>query len=156
MGGALTGAAGGIVAELKTGGLLMGGGALTGILLGGTGSYLLAKGFNLSRGDDHSVRWTEDHFAAQAEISLLCYLAVAHYGRGRGQWQESEHPELWRKLVHEVVEEHRRAFNHIWKNAGVKEPDITAVTGECARVLTDCSITLLKRLYPRVRLGWLS
>ena len=78
------------------------------------------------------------------------------YGRGRGQWQESEHPELWRKLVHEVVEEHRRGFNHIWKDAGVKEPDIAAVTGECAKVLTDCSITLLKRLYPRVRLGWLS
>lgn len=156
VGGALTGAAGGIVAELKTGGLLMGGGALTGILLGGTGSYLLAKGFNLSRGDDHSVRWTEEHFAAQAEIALLCYLAVAHYGRGRGEWQESAHPEVWRKLVHEVVEQQRRALDHLWKQAGVKEPDKEAVTAESTKVLTKCAVTLLKRLYPRVRLDWLS
>ncbi|MDB6134182.1 MAG: hflX 1 [Verrucomicrobiales bacterium] len=156
VGGALTGAVGGIAAELKTGGLLMGGGALTGILLGGTGSYLLAKGFNLSRGDDHSVRWTEEHFAAQAEISLLCYLAVAHYGRGRGEWQDSVHPELWRGLVHEVVHDHRRHFNHIWKHAGVKEPDMADVTRECARALTLCSLALLRRLYPRVRLDWLS
>lgn len=156
VGGALTGAAGGILAELKTGGLLMGGGALTGILLGGTGSYLLARGFNLSRGDDHSVRWTVDHFAAQAEIALLCYLAVAHYGRGRGEWRENDHPEIWRKVTHEVVEEHRRSFDHLWKHAGAKEPDFEDLTAEAVKALTTCAIALLQKLYPRVRLNWLA
>lgn len=156
VGGALTGAVGGIAAELKTGGLLLGGGALAGILIGGAGSYLLARGFNLTRGDDHSVRWTAEHFAAQAELCLLCYLAVAHYGRGRGQWQESEHPLIWREMVHEIVENHRRALDVCWKHAGAKEPDPAALTAEASKTLSTCARELLRRLYPRVRLDWLS
>ncbi len=155
VGGALTGAAGGILAEVKTGGLLLGGGALTGILLGGAGSYLLAKGFNLTRGEDHGVRWTEDHFAAQLEIALLCYLAVAHYGRGRGEWQDSEPPPLWRQAVKEVTAAHRRALDHLWKTAGHKETPASLLKKEAGHLLTTCTFQLLRRLYPRVRLDWL-
>ena len=155
VGGALTGAAGGIVAELKTGGLLLGGGALTGILLGGAGSYLLAKGFNLTRGDDHAVRWTEEHFAAQLEIALLCYLAVAHYGRGRGEWQDSEPPPLWRQAVREVTASHRRALDALWKTAGSTSASGDALHHEARQLLTNCTAALLRRLYPRVRLDWL-
>ncbi len=155
VGGALTGAAGGIVAELKMGGLLLGGGALTGILLGGAGSYLLAKGFNLTRGEDHAVRWTEEHFAAQCEIALLCYLAVAHYGRGRGEWQDSEPPALWRGAVKETVAEHRRELDSLWKAAGKKEAVAAPLEREAREILTSCTVGLLRRLYPRVRLDWL-
>ena len=155
VGGALTGAAGGIVAELKTGGLLLGGGALTGILLGGAGSYLLARGFNLTRGDDHGVRWTEEHFAAQLEIALLCYLAVAHYGRGRGEWQDSEPPVLWRKSVREAVAAHRRTLDHLWKLAGNKSNSAEVVRLESKALLNRCTVELLRKLYPRVRLDWL-
>ena len=155
VGGALTGAAGGIVAELKTGGLLLGGGALTGILLGGAGSYLLAKGFNLTRGEDHAVRWTEEHFAAQLEIALLCYLAVAHYGRGRGEWQDSEPPALWRQAVRETTASHRRALDGLWKTAGQKGTSSEPLQKEAASILTKCTVDLLHRLYPRVRLDWL-
>ena len=155
VGGALTGAAGGIVAELKTGGLLLGGGALTGILLGGAGSYLLAKGFNLTRGEDHAVRWTEEHFAVQLEISLLCYLAVAHYGRGRGEWQDSEPPAVWRQAVKETVAGNRRALDGLWKTAGQKGSPHAPLKAEAGRILTSCTVELLRRLYPRVRLDWL-
>jgi hypothetical protein len=155
VGGALTGAAGGIVAELKTGGLLLGGGALTGILLGGAGSYLLAKGFNLTRGEDHGVRWTEEHFAAQLEIALLCYLAVAHYGRGRGEWQDSEPPPLWRQAVRETTATHRRALDSLWKAAGSKAASRDRLREEARNILTGSTAQLLRRLYPRVRLDWL-
>ncbi len=155
VGGALTGAAGGIVAELKTGGLLLGGGALTGILVGGAGSYLLARGFNLTRGEDHGVRWTEEHFAAQLEIALLCYLAVAHYGRGRGEWQESEPPALWRVAVKDVAAAHRRALDRLWKTAGHRESPFELLKKEATGILTECTVDLLRRLYPRVRLDWL-
>ena len=156
VGGALTGAAGGIVAEIKTGGLLLGGGALTGILLGGAGSYLLAKGFNLTRGEDHAVRWTEEHFAAQLEIALLCYLAVAHYGRGRGEWQDSEPPVLWREAVRRTVSTHRRALDGLWKSAGRKDTPTAPLKQEATEILTTCTTELLGRLYPRVRLDWLN
>jgi len=155
VGGALTGAAGGIVAELKTGGLLLGGGALTGMLLGGAGSYLLAKGFNLTRGEDHNVRWTEEHFAAQLEIGLLCYLAVAHYGRGRGEWQDSEPPPLWRLAVKETTAAHRRALDGLWKAAGSKSAAVEMLRHEARQILTASTAQLLRRLYPRVRLDWL-
>ncbi len=155
VGGALTGAAGGIVAELKTGGLLLGGGALTGILLGGAGSYLLAKGFNLTRGEDHGVRWTEEHFAAQWEIALLCYLAVAHYGRGRGEWQDSEPPPLWRQAVKETVASRRRALDGLWKDAGRKGAEPGPLRAAAQEILAQSTVDLLRRLYPRVRLDWL-
>ncbi len=154
VGGALTGAAGGIVAELKTGGLLLGGGALAGILLGGTGSYLLAKGFNLTRGEGHAVRWTEEHFAAQLEMALLCYLAVAHYGRGRGEWQDSEPPPRWRLAVRETASGHRKPLDAIWKAAG-KSPDHDALRAAAEKLLKTCTVEVLSRLYPRMRLGWL-
>ena len=155
VGGALTGAAGGIVAELKTGGLLLGGGALAGILLGGTGSYLLARGFNLTRGEDHAVRWTEEHFAAQLEIALLCYLAVAHYGRGRGEWQDSEPPVLWRQAVRDATAAHRRGLDRLWKAAGNKNAPVESLRHDARKILTTCTTELLRRLYPRVRLDWL-
>ncbi len=154
VGGALTGAAGGIVAELKTGGLLLGGGALTGMLLGGAGSYLLARGYNLTRGEGHAVRWTEEHFAAQWEVALLCYLAVAHYGRGRGEWQDSEPPAPWREAVQAVVAGQRRAIDALWKAGGSAGHE--QARGERTRqLLTRCAASLLGRLYPRVRLDWL-
>lgn len=155
VGGALTGAAGGIVAELKTGGLLLGGGALTGMLVGGAGSYLLAKGFNLTRGEDHGVRWTEEHFAAQWEIALLCYLAVAHYGRGRGEWQDSEPPALWRQAVRESVASHRKAIDTLWKDAGRKGAARELLNTGARVLLAAAAADLLRRLYPRVRLDWL-
>ena len=154
-GGALTGAAGGILAELKTGGLLLGGGALTGILLGGAGSYLLAKGYNLTRGEDHGVRWTEEHFLGQLELSLLCYLAVAHYGRGRGEWQDSEPPAVWKAAVKETTASHRRALDGLWKSAGHKSTPASALTQDAGKILTASTAQLLRLLYPRVRLDWL-
>ena len=154
-GGALTGAAGGILAELKTGGLLLGGGALTGILLGGAGSYLLAKGYNLTRGEDHGVRWTGEHFLAQLEISLLCYLAVAHYGRGRGEWQDSESPAVWKEAVKETASYHRRALDALWKAAGHKSTSGGTLRHDARQLLTASTAQLLRRLYPRVRLDWL-
>jgi hypothetical protein len=39
--------------------------------------------------------------------ALLRYLAVAHYGRGRGDYEESEHPAFWRTAVASLTE--RRA-----------------------------------------------
>ncbi len=154
VGGALTGAAGGIVAELKTGGLLLGGGALTGILLGGAGSYLLARGFNLTRGEGHAVRWTEEHFAAQWEVALLCYLAVAHYGRGRGEWQDSEPPAPWREAVQAVVAGQRRAIDGLWK-AGGGSGNGEALRERARQLMRSSAVLLLRRLYPRVRMDWL-
>ena len=31
--------------------------------------------------------------------AVLLYLAVAHFGRGRGYWEESEAPAFWKDVV---------------------------------------------------------
>ena len=40
-------------------------------------------------------------FWRSVRLSLLTYLAVCHFGRGRGEWEESEQPEHWREAVDE-------------------------------------------------------
>jgi hypothetical protein len=35
----------------------------------------------------------------------LLYLALAHFGRGRGNWAESEYPEFWKDVVVKSVKE---------------------------------------------------
>lgn len=155
VGGAVSGATLGILADIKAGGMTLGGGALAGMLLGGAGSYLLARGFNLTRGENNSVRWTEEHFAAQVEMALLCYLAVAHYGRGRGEWRESEHPDLWRRMVSETAEEHRKAIGALWKRAGEKDATLEDLHRRALPLFTECAAVLLQKLYPAMNLEWL-
>ena len=47
--------------------------------------------------------------------SLLLYLAVAHFGRGRGDWQEGESPEFWKKAVQDAMTEQKVSFQSIRK-----------------------------------------
>lgn len=150
VGGALSGAAGGLLAELKTGGLLFGGGTVAGIFIGGAGSWLLARGYNLTRGDDNSVRWTPEHFAAQAELILVTYLAVAHFGRGRGEWREGEHPQHWAFAARAVIDTHRGELDAMWKRAGEKEARPEVLAGTAEAVLASAASELLGRLYPKV------
>jgi hypothetical protein len=89
------------------------------------------------------------------EIALLCYLAVAHYGRGRGEWQDSEPPALWRQAVRDTTAAHRRGLDRLWKAAGNKQAPAESLRHDARKILTTCTMELLRRLYPRVRLDWL-
>ena len=77
-----------------------------GAILGALGGTGLAKGFNLARGEDSSsVRWSAELLERLTVTALLRYLAVAHFGRGRGEWAEGEHPHFWQSVVQEAVNE---------------------------------------------------
>lgn len=104
LGGVAAGATGGLAADFAHGGLTFGGGAVLGGLGGGAASYLLAKGLNLARGKDNTVGWTEAHLSEQLKFAALTYLAVAHFGRGRGEWEDGEAPQHWIELVNEIAE----------------------------------------------------
>ena len=49
-------------------------------------------------GDLPAPVWTE-FVATLVPAAILRYLAVAHYGRGRGEWAASEYPPFWRDEV---------------------------------------------------------
>ncbi|MDE1929845.1 MAG: GTPase domain-containing protein, partial [Burkholderiales bacterium] len=61
VGGAVSGAALGLKADIATGGLTLGGGVLLGALLGALGGAGIARGINLVRGTDSSwVAWSDE------------------------------------------------------------------------------------------------
>ena len=87
LGGMITGALAGLKADIATGGLTLGGGLIAGGLLGALGAAGLARCYNLVRGTEQSwLAWNAEALDQAVEAALLRYLAVAHFGRGRGDW----------------------------------------------------------------------
>lgn len=112
LGGAVTGALAGLKADLATAGMTLGGGLLTGGVLGALAAAGLARGVNLIRGTDRThIQFSEELLFELVAAALLAYLAVAHFGRGRGQWMEGERPTHWSGIVAEVVQAHRAAID---------------------------------------------
>ncbi|RMH18137.1 MAG: DUF3482 domain-containing protein [Acidobacteria bacterium] len=99
-GGIVSGALSGLAADALSGGLSLGGGLIAGAILGALGGAGLARGYQLARGDESpEIRWSSTFLDRLASQTLLRYLAVAHYGRGRGAFQVFEEPERWRMAV---------------------------------------------------------
>jgi hypothetical protein len=147
------GAMGGLIADLKLGGMTFGGGALLGGIASGIGAYALIRSYNLVRGSDQRLRWSREHFREQVRLALLTYLAVCHFGRGRGEWQESEQPQHWRVAVDDVIDEHSDALDHLWKTGVQKETQPAILFRQTHQLTDDCMVSLLERLYPGVESG---
>ena len=97
-----TGAASGLATDLATGGLSMGLGTLVGAIVGAFGGVGLAVAYNHKNGTNTTVvTWSDNAIEKFFVDSLLLYLAIAHFGRGRGNWIASEYPPKWRTLVKE-------------------------------------------------------
>lgn len=153
LGSVAGGAMGGLIADLKAGGMTFGGGALMGGIAAGLGAFALIKSYNLVRGGDHRLHWSREHFREQVRLAMLTYLAVAHFGRGRGEWQQTADPEHWNKVVEEVLQEHQQGIERLWKE-GVEKGAMPADLSPRARhVISDCLTCVLARLYPSLPLS---
>jgi hypothetical protein len=75
------------------------------------------------------------------------YLAVAHFGRGRGAYQEGEAPAFWKDEVAQALEAHRQEFNALWESARASQYDDQAAA-DLRLFLADAAGELLDRLYP--------
>jgi len=147
-GGLVSGALSGLAADLAAGGLTLGAGVLTGGLLGALGAAGLARGYNLVRGaKETTVCWSNEFLDGLFASALLRYLAVAHYGRGRGEWKAAEYPPFWRDEVAAVVDARRGALAAVWsERAG--DCDATRLTAVLQRELAAAALELFERLYP--------
>jgi len=144
LGGVLTGALAGLKADIVTGGLTMGGGLLAGGVLGALGAVGLAKGYNLVRGvDKPMLTWTDAVLDELARSALLGYLAVVHYGRGRGDWSAAEHPAFWQEAVLRALAPLEAALHAAWAERGESR-----LQADLQVVLEDACLDLLARLYP--------
>jgi hypothetical protein len=152
-GGAVAGALAGLKADILSGGLTMGGGLLAGGVLGALTAAGAARGYNVLRGVEVStLAWQTGVLDELARSALLGYLAVAHYGRGRGDWAACEHPAFWRGAVNAVVAPRLGALHAIWARrpavAGAPPPSDAALVPELQAWFIDASAAVLERLYP--------
>ena len=145
--GIATGALAGLVVDLKAGGLTFGGGALLGGLGGGLSAYALIKTYNLVRGDDNKLHWSREHFREQVKLALLSYLAVAHFGRGRGPWRRDPRPEHWQREIHDLVESQAQIIDAVWKLASHINVGVTSVNEEMEAMMRELGRMALLRLY---------
>lgn len=163
------GAAAGLGADLASGGLSLGAGALVGAVLGALGGMGLAQGVNLVRGVDHAeLRWQDAALDEALTSALLTYLAVAHYGRGRGDFSAAEHPAHWPAVVRAAVAGEAAELHRQWATwraaadtraapggnwggsvAALDEATDDWFQNALALVLTRLSGRILATLYPK-------
>ena len=83
---------------------------------------------------------------------MLRYLAVAHFGRGRGDWIESESPPHWAAAAQAAMSAHRAAFDALWS---ARPERFESAPGEAERLAAELQPLLgatlrqlLATLYP--------
>ncbi len=148
VGGIVSGALTGLAADLAHAGLTLGAGLVTGAIVGALGGAGIARGTNLIRGVDRtSVEWSATFLDGLVRSALLRYLAVAHFGRGRGAWEEGEAPAFWKAEVERAFDSRRPVFDALWENSRAS-PDRVHAEADLEALLREVATGLLERLYP--------
>ncbi|MEV4783838.1 GTPase domain-containing protein [Burkholderia sp. LMU1-1-1.1] len=147
LGAVISGAATGLSADVMAGGLTLGGGALLGGVVGALTFAGAAWGFNSSTDRNQAaVQFTDAFMRNLVVVGILRYLAVAHFGRGRGNFVENEAPAFWQEEVEQAVAQHDAALVTLWNDLRRDKADSEAATALIKRIAT----TTLVRLYPDV------
>lgn len=103
-GAVCSGTASGLATDLVTGGLSMGLGTLVGTVVGALGGIGLAVAYNHKKEiNGILVTWSEGALLNFYTEAILLYLAVAHFGRGRGEWAPTKLPAQWRSIIEEII-----------------------------------------------------
>jgi hypothetical protein len=148
LGGVVSGLVGGLSADLISGGMTFGGGAIVGMLLGGATTYALARGYNLTQTGQNMVRWTEAHFLTQIQFLTMLYLAISHYGRGRGIWQDPvNNPTHWQEVVQQQLNEESDNWSKLWKKGGINSAPGT-LQKPLKKALRQLLVRVFSQLYP--------
>jgi hypothetical protein len=148
LGAVVSGAATGLSADLMAGGLTLGGGALLGAIVGALTMAGAAWGFNTSTDREHpSVQFADPFLRTLLVGAVLRYLAVAHFGRGRGLFVEGEAPTFWQAEVEAALARREAALAPLWK-ALRGAPDEEAGTRLVLEILEPVAGEVLERLYP--------
>ncbi|MDB5948938.1 MAG: GTP-binding protein [Massilia sp.] len=150
IGAVVSGAATGLSADLMAGGLTLGGGALIGGLVGALTFAGAAWGFNASTDRNHpTVQFADEFLHSLLVAGVLRYLAVAHFGRGRGNFVESEAPAFWQEEVERAVAMHADALGHAWQEVRAgREADGAKAGAQLGEVVAAIAARTLEQLYP--------
>ncbi|WP_322405559.1 GTPase domain-containing protein [Massilia luteola] len=148
LGAVVSGAATGLSADLMAGGLTLGGGALLGAIVGALTMAGAAWGFNTTTDRDRPTVQFADPFLRTLLVgSVLRYLAVAHFGRGRGNFVEGEAPPFWQAEVERSVARHEAELAPLWKDVRAAA-DAAAAAAAVQALLGRVIVETLEHLYP--------
>src|SRR3569833_217094 len=143
LGGLVSGALGGLAADLGAGGLTFGAGAKNRNKKKKNKTRGIAKAYNLARGaNTGTVRWSREFLFARVAAALMRYLDVAHFGRGRGVFVSGDAPTHWQEAVQQAVGRRKASLD-----AGL---GATVTTAALLPLVTASAQEVLLQLYPDV------
>jgi hypothetical protein len=154
IGGALTsGAYAGLHLDAATGGVSMGLFTVAGAVVGGVLGFLGGEAW-AERQAGHQqtpVMWSDDYLDLLVQDVIIRYLAIAHFGRGQGQYvADPEDPRFWIDKVKALVVRQHTALHEQWIR--LRAQDSIATTDEnptqLAALLTSITLELLWSTYP--------
>lgn len=151
LGGALSGAVSGLAADLLAGGFTFGGGLLAGTLLGALGGAGLSRALQWVRNaEEPRITWSVEFLDVLFAQTALRYLAVAHFGRGRGEFREDTRPARWQGAVESAVRTREERLHTTWKRAADGGPaSLGEAQAALERVLHDVIEGTLRDAYKK-------
>lgn len=156
-GAMLSGAATGLSADLMAGGLSFGAGALVGGILGALSFAGAAWAFNATTDRKHpQLQFSDEFLRSLLVAALLRYLAVAHFGRGRGNFAEGESPAFWQDEVEAAIADKHDVLKSAWQTGrdelGQTENLASVANARASLSLLLVAVTrqILGKLYPQV------
>jgi predicted lipid-binding transport protein (Tim44 family) len=144
-GGLVSGALGGLAADVAAGGLTFGAGAVLGGIAGALGARKLTQRYKEERGlVGSTVRWSDEFLDTRMAAAVARYLAVAHFGRGRGEFQASDSPPRWPGAIAAALAADAMQRSGLWA-------EVRAGSGDSPRLEESVFALLsasLAQLYP--------
>ena len=121
----------------------MGLSTLVGGLIGAVSGMGAAHAWNLQKKKSGAeLFWSEKALSGFLLETVLLYLAVAHYGRGRGDWKESESPEFWKDAALRAIQEEKFSFEPL------RTEDIDTSISTLINAIDHIIKNIFKTLYP--------
>ncbi len=153
LGSMVSGAIGGLTADIMSGGLSFGGGLLAGTILGAFGGAGLSHAMRfLKTGEEPAVSWSSEFLDGLTERLILRYLAIAHFGRGRGVFEEDSAPAGWTHSVRATLAARKPRFASHWSEAGLPQGTQRRIAQGLGKDVTKAVASILNHAYPESRL----
>ena len=154
IGGALTsGAYAGLHLDAATGGVSMGLFTVAGAVVGGVLGFLGGEAWAERKVTQTQtpVTWSDDYLDVLSQDVIIRYLAIAHFGRGQGQYvADPEDPRFWVEKVKDSVSKHCPTFHQQWTRLrgqdGIPRPEESVKP--LTTLLTSITLELLRNTYP--------
>lgn len=149
-GAVISGALGGLAADAMAGGLTLGGGMIAGMIVGALGGTALARGYRLVGGARRpSVQWTPAFLDRLLRQGLLRYLAVAHFGRGRGDFRDLDQPQKFLASIDAELSRRESGLTAVWNDAAVDAPPAREeLAAKLRPVVRDTLRDVFRTAYP--------